>query len=56
MMKNLPKKYHLYISEFKNLSRHVNGMIEDGSFYQLPFKERFILIFKLKRLYLQLQF
>jgi len=53
-MGRLPKNYQSNLEEFKNLSSFINRKIADSSFYELPFKERFSYIQRIKRLYSKL--
>ncbi|HEC62496.1 MAG TPA: hypothetical protein ENI27_09645, partial [bacterium] len=54
-MKKLPRNYEKTVTEFKLLSQELNGKILDRSFYNLPFKERWFYIRRIKHLYNKLR-
>ncbi len=49
------KPYSAILNELKRYSSHINGIIEDGTFYSLPFARRFVLIRRVKKLYSQMR-
>ena len=53
-MKN-PQDFDIKLRELESFTSYLNGMIADGSFYRLPFRERFRYIRKVKQLYTQLR-
>ncbi|MFO8063667.1 MAG: hypothetical protein R6V29_03440, partial [Spirochaetia bacterium] len=50
-----PKNYSSSMDELKSFSVYLNGMLEDGSFYRLSFRERYRHIKKVKQLYNELR-
>lgn len=53
-MKN-PQDFDIKLQELESFTSYLNGMIAEGSFYRLPFRERFRYIRKVKQLYTQLR-
>jgi len=52
---NTPPDFDIKLQELESFTSYLNGMIADGSFYRLPFRERFRHIRKVKQLYTQLR-
>ena len=50
-----PKNYSSSMDELKSFTAYLNGMLEDGSFYRLSFRERYLHIKKVKQLYNELR-
>lgn len=52
---NKPRNFDIKLQELESFTSYLNGMVADGSFYRLSFRERFRHIRKVKQLYTQLR-